>query len=180
MTHTIPSFCIGTTLYICMTVLSLLCRYFHYFEQRKLPCLLFYVNMPILIDKALKHFYKVQESLILCKHRTILLSLTLKENTISNTFTIYILQKYLPKRESTHKNVQSCPSNKKRELLYSYFLLIYFSEFNDSFFVKYATIAEVEVEKQQTDKQLDDTLKHLPNKQPVKTNKYKRSSKVFY
>jgi len=59
-------------------------------------------------------------------------------------------------------------------------LLIYFSEFNDSFFVKYATIAEVEVEKQQTDKQLDDTLKHLPNKQPVKTNKYKRSSKVFY
>ena len=48
-----------TTLYICMTVLSLLCRYFNYFEQRKLPCLLFYVNMPILIDKALNHFYKV-------------------------------------------------------------------------------------------------------------------------
>ena len=41
-------------------------------------------------------------------------------------------------------------------MLYSYFWLIYFSEFNDSFFVKYATIAEVEVEKQQTDKQLDD------------------------
>jgi len=37
------------------------------------------------------------------------------ENTISNIFTIYILKKYLPKRESTHEHVQSCPSNKKRE-----------------------------------------------------------------
>ena len=38
--------------------------------------------MPILIDKALKHFYMLQESLILCKHGNILLSLTLKKKTI--------------------------------------------------------------------------------------------------
>ena len=48
------------------------------------------------------------------------MSLTLKENTISNifkhVFTIYILLQYLPKRESTLENVQSCPSNDKREL----------------------------------------------------------------
>ena len=30
-------------------------------------------------------------------------------------FTIYILYKFLPKRESTHENIQSCPSNEKRE-----------------------------------------------------------------
>ena len=35
--------------------------------------------------------------------------------------------------------------------------------------IRYAIIAEVEI--QQTDKQLDATLKHLPNKQQVKTNK---------
>ena len=106
-------------------VLSLLGRYFHYFEERKLPYLLFYVDMHILIDKALKHFYMLQESLILCKHGNILLSLTLKENTISKIFTtfcIYILYKYLPKRESTHEHVQSCLSNEKREYATGVFL----------------------------------------------------------
>ena len=68
--------------------------------------------MHILIDKAL-----LAKSLILCKHGNIILSLTLKENTISIIFfAIYILYKYLPKRESTHENVQSCPSNEKRKL----------------------------------------------------------------
>ena len=38
-------------------VLSLLGSYFYYFYQRKLPCLLFYVDMRILIGKTLKHFY---------------------------------------------------------------------------------------------------------------------------
>ena len=65
---------------ICMQ-LSLLGRYFHYFYQRKRPCLLFDVDMRILIDKALKHFYISQESLILCKHENICLSFTLKQNT---------------------------------------------------------------------------------------------------
>ena len=51
-------FVIRTTLYICISaLLSLLGRYFHYFEERKLPYLLFDVDMRILIDKALKHFY---------------------------------------------------------------------------------------------------------------------------
>ena len=49
-----------------------------------MPCLLFYVDMSILIGKALKHFYTLQESLILCQQGNILLSLTLKKNTISN------------------------------------------------------------------------------------------------
>jgi len=44
-------------LYFYGIILSLLGRYFHYFEQRKLPCLVFYVEMHILIEKALKHFY---------------------------------------------------------------------------------------------------------------------------
>ena len=39
--------------------------------------------MEILIDKTLKHFYMLWESLILCKHENILLYLTFKENTIS-------------------------------------------------------------------------------------------------
>ena len=50
-----------------------------------------YVDMRILIDKTLKHFYILYEILMLCKHGNILLSLTLKENTISNIFTVYIL-----------------------------------------------------------------------------------------
>ena len=37
------------------------------------------------------------------------------ETTISNILTINILQKYLHQRESTHENVQSCPSNEKRD-----------------------------------------------------------------
>ena len=40
----------------------------------------------ILIDKTLNHVYMLKESLILCKHGNILLSLALKENTISNLF----------------------------------------------------------------------------------------------
>jgi len=58
-------------------VISLLGRYFHYFYQRKLPSLLFYVDMRILIDK--KNFYMLNERLILCKYGNILLSLTLKD-----------------------------------------------------------------------------------------------------
>ena len=50
-----------------------------------------YVDMRILIAKALTYFYMLQESLILRKHGNILLSLKSKENTISNIFTIYIL-----------------------------------------------------------------------------------------
>ena len=42
-----------------------------------------------------------------------LLSLLLKENPISNIFTNNILQKYLPKRESTHENIQSYPTNEE-------------------------------------------------------------------
>jgi len=41
-------------------------------------------------DIALKQFYMLQESLILCKNVHILLYLTLKENTISDIFAIYI------------------------------------------------------------------------------------------
>ena len=44
--------------------------------------------MCILIDKALKHFYMLYSSIIICKHGYILLSLTLKENTVSNMFAI--------------------------------------------------------------------------------------------
>ena len=39
--------------------------------------------MRILIDKTLKHFFMLYESLILCKHGNILVSLTFKNNTIS-------------------------------------------------------------------------------------------------
>ena len=48
--------------------------------------------MHILIDNALKHFYRLHESLIVCKHGhgNILLSLTLKEKTISNFYIYYI------------------------------------------------------------------------------------------
>ena len=61
-----------------------------------------YVDMRILIAKALTYFYMLQESLILCKHGNILLSLKSKENTISNSYAVYILY--------TH-DVQSFPSN---------------------------------------------------------------------
>jgi len=48
------------------------------FKHRKLPDLLFYVD--IMIGKALfKHFYISYASLILCKHGNVVLSLTLKE-----------------------------------------------------------------------------------------------------
>ena len=72
---------------------------------------MFTVDMRIMIEKALKYFYMLQESLILCKHGNILLSLTSKANTLWNIFTVYILKKYLPKRERTHENVQSCHPN---------------------------------------------------------------------
>ena len=66
---------------------------------------MFYVDMRILIDKAREHFYMLYKSLILCKHGNILLYLTLKENTISNVVTIYIVYKYLPTREQTLTNL---------------------------------------------------------------------------
>ena len=55
----------------------------------KPPCLKFNVDMRILIDKALELFYVIGKSNI-CKHGNILLSLTLKENTISNMFYVYL------------------------------------------------------------------------------------------
>ena len=55
------------------------------------------------------------ESLISCKHGNILLSLTLKENTISNIFTIYIHIVQIPTQKATHENVQSCLYKEKRE-----------------------------------------------------------------
>ena len=55
----------------------------------------------------------LQESLILCKHGNTLLSLILMANIISNIITI--LQKYMPKRESTHENVTSSSSNENKE-----------------------------------------------------------------
>ena len=48
------------------------------------------------------------------KHGNILLSLTLKENTISNSFAIYILYKYLPKKESTHKKCTELSLERKK------------------------------------------------------------------
>ena len=74
---------------ICIFVRVLSLFWVGSYLQRELPCLLFYVDMRIQIDTALKHFYTcmLQESLILCKHGNILLSLTLKGNTISNVFT---------------------------------------------------------------------------------------------
>ena len=62
--------------------------------------------MRILIDKALKHFFMLKESLILCKHGNILLSLTLKENTISNFFTtLYIHIVEIPTNKRTLTNL---------------------------------------------------------------------------
>jgi len=46
----VPLFVIGTTMYICMSALPL---------NKENDRLLFYVDMRILIDKALKHFYKL-------------------------------------------------------------------------------------------------------------------------
>ena len=58
-------------------VVSLLGRYLYNFKQRKLPCLLLYVDMRILIDKSISICLK--ESLIICTHGNVLLSLTLKK-----------------------------------------------------------------------------------------------------
>jgi len=52
--------------------------------------LLFYVDMVFLIDKALKDFYVLLESLIVCKHGNILLSFIFKENTLSNFITVLL------------------------------------------------------------------------------------------
>jgi len=53
--------------------------------------LLFYVDMVFLIDKELKDFYVLLESLIVCKHGNILLSFIFKENILSNFITVYTL-----------------------------------------------------------------------------------------
>jgi len=57
--------------------------------------------MRILTDKALRHFYILWESLILCKHGHIVLSLTLKEYTISNIF-YYIPIVEIPTQKGEH------------------------------------------------------------------------------
>ena len=59
-----------------------------YFIPYQVSSLLFNVDMRILIDKALTHFYMLYEMLMLCKHGNILFS-TLKENTILNIFLLY-------------------------------------------------------------------------------------------
>jgi len=46
--------------------------------------------MRCLIDKALKHFYMLYESIVSCKHRHKLVSLILKEKRNANRFTINI------------------------------------------------------------------------------------------
>jgi len=61
---------------------------------------MFTVDMRIMIEKALKYFYMLQESLILCKHGNILLSLTIKKNTILNIFTIHIVE--IPNQKGEH------------------------------------------------------------------------------
>jgi len=59
--------------------------------------------MHTLIGKALKYLYMLKESLILCKH--IFLSLTVKKNTI--LIVVYALfKKYLPIRELTLTNFE--------------------------------------------------------------------------
>ena len=73
--------------------------------------------MRILIDKAPKHFYMLKESLLVCKHGNILLSLTLKKNKISNFFAIYILYKYLPTKEQT---LTIKKKDGKKNVLFSY------------------------------------------------------------
>ena len=71
----------------------------------------------ILIEKALKYFYMLQESHILCKHGNILLFLTLKENTISNIFTIYSYNTYCrntyPKGRALMKMYGVVPQTKR-------------------------------------------------------------------
>ena len=59
--------------------------------------------MHILIGKALKHVYTLKESLILCLHVHIVLSLEyiVKQNTMFKRFTIDTLWIYLPTREQT-------------------------------------------------------------------------------
>jgi len=75
-------------LYICKTAPP---RYFyHILKKRQLQCLLFNEDMRCLIDKALKHFYMLYESIVSCKHRHKLLSLIFKEKRNANRFTINI------------------------------------------------------------------------------------------
>jgi len=50
-----------------------------------------YVDMRILIEKILKRSICYRKVLILLKHGNIWLPLTVKKNTISNHFTMYIL-----------------------------------------------------------------------------------------
>ena len=69
--------------------------------------------MRILIDKALRHFYMLWESLLLYKQGNILLSLTLKENRISTIFTVNILKKNLPKGRALMKLYRVVPQTKR-------------------------------------------------------------------
>jgi len=74
-----------------------------------------YIDMRILIDKALKHFYMVWESLILCWHGNILVYVTLKENTISNMFTIYVYIVQIPTQKDEHSWNSTELSLKRKE-----------------------------------------------------------------
>ena len=82
-------------------LLSLLGRYF-IILARKLLCLLFYVDMHILIGKALKHFYIFLSSLILGKHG----HMDIEKHNLKR-FTIHPLYKYLPTRELTVTNLKN-------------------------------------------------------------------------
>ena len=52
-----PHFCFRDDFVHLQECSSLLVRYFHFFKQSILSCLLFYVDMRNLTDKALQHVY---------------------------------------------------------------------------------------------------------------------------
>ena len=58
--------------------------------------------MRIVSEQALKHFYMLKESLILCKHGNILLSLTLKENLGISKKKYYIHIVQIPTQKGEH------------------------------------------------------------------------------
>ena len=82
-----PLFVIGTTLYINMSALpfGLVFSVLLTNVLLKLTCLLFYVDMRM----TLNNVYMLQESLILCKHWHIVLSLILKKKHNFQHFLLY-------------------------------------------------------------------------------------------
>ena len=98
-----PLFVIGTTLYICMSNLPL-GQVSSLLLTKKTTMFTVYVDMRILIDKSLKHFYMLQESLILCKHGNILLSLKWKgKHNLKLFYYIHIVEITTNKGENSYK-----------------------------------------------------------------------------